>query len=183
VEYRQGIHDATTLDTGEGIMDWHVAFKGNYIAAAEIGDKKPMITISKVGIVKMEKDDGRTKDGLVVHMQGTDRGWVLCKTNAICLAALFGNETDAWVGKRVVLYSTLVQFGKDKVPGIRILGSPDIEATMSIEVKLPKKKARAVTLQKTNGKAEAKSPQAHLIDDAGAAQPPLDDTREPGSEG
>lgn len=121
-------------------MNWKLMFKGDYIAAVEMGDKTPTLTIKGVKLCKLEDDKGRQKDKGIVFFREIDRGWVLCKTNAMCLARMFGDDTNDWTGKRVTLFSTPVQVGKEKQPGIRVKGSPDLSSAMTVEIKLPKKK-------------------------------------------
>jgi len=141
-------------------MDWRLMFKGDYIQAVEFGDSKPTFKISEVRLCKLEGEDGRTKDKGVVFFEGKDRGWVLCKTNAICLAAMFGPDTSTWSGKRVTLYSAMVQVGKSKQPGIRVRGSPDIKESMQVEIKLPRKKPTMVTMQATGEQRNGPAPTA-----------------------
>ena len=133
-------------------MDYRALFKSEYIAAVELGDKTPTMTIASVKLCKLEQEDGRHKDKGIIGFRETDRGWVLNRTNAQCLAAMFGNDTDGWIGKRVTLYSTPVRVGPKTEPGIRVKGSPDITAPMTVEVKLPRKKPQQMTMQPTGGK-------------------------------
>jgi hypothetical protein len=139
-------------------MDIRTVLVGEYIAAVEIGDKRPTVTIDRVekrriASVAMEGEQSKEKDRAVVFFQGKDRGWVLNKTNALSLAAMFGNETEAWKGKRVTLYAELVQAGRKHELGIRVAGSPDLEAPVSFDLVLPRKRPKKVTLEVT-GKAE-----------------------------
>ena len=134
-------------------MDYRSLFKGSYLAAIEFGGRTPTMTIANVKIVALEGEDGKSKDRGVVYFSETDRGLVLCKTNAILIAGMFGNDTDAWVGKRITMHATEVALGRDRVLGIRVKGSPDIAAPVDVTVKLPKKKAAIVRMEKTtNGK-------------------------------
>ncbi len=130
-------------------MDYRAMFKGNYLAAVEFGAHVFTAEIAEVRLVKLEQEDGRTKDKGVVFFKGHDRGWVLCKTNAICVAGMFGTDTTGWVGKRVTLFSASVKLGNEKVPGIRVKGSPDLTTPVEVEVKLPRRKAFKMTLQAT----------------------------------
>lgn len=130
-------------------MNILAAFKGDYIAAVEFGTKTPLITIDHVKVVSLEGEDGKKKDRPVVYFREAPRGWVLCRTTAQALAAMFGVETDGWSGKRVHLRAEEVQVGKEKKPGIRIAGSPDIESPVSFMLALPRRKPRKVTLAKT----------------------------------
>jgi hypothetical protein len=128
------------------------AFKGAYVSAVELGEKAPTLTIDHVKMVELEGEDGKVKPKPVCYFKETDRGWVMCKTTALCVAAMFGNETDAWHGKRVTLFATDVQVGKERKPGIRVRGSPDITAPVSFDLKLPKRRAQRVVLEPTAGK-------------------------------
>lgn len=134
-------------------MDWKLMFKGAYVSAVELGDKTPTLTISDVKIVKLEGEDGTVKDRGVVYFKETDRGWVLCKTNALCLAHMFGPDTDSWKGKHVTLFSMDVQVGREMKPGIRVYGSPDIAGPVEVAIKLPKRKAFTMKMAKTGAQA------------------------------
>ena len=127
-------------------------FKGQYLAAVEFGQRQPTFTVKSIKIVALEGEDGKSKDRGVVYFSETERGLVLCKTNAILIAAMFGPDTDSWVGKRVTLHAQDVQLGRDQVLGVRVKGSPDIKAPVDAVVKLPKKRPVTVRLEVTGGK-------------------------------
>lgn len=127
------------------------AFQGkDYIAGTEFLGKRPgTLTIREVRKTILEEEKGRTKGAPVVFFQEIKRGWVLCKTNASCLAAMFGEETDKWTGKRVTLYAAQVHFGGEKVTGIRIAGSPDIREPVSFTLRLARKKPQRMVMKPT----------------------------------
>jgi hypothetical protein len=127
-------------------------FPSNYLAAIEFGTRQFTAKIDSVRKVKLEGENGEQKDKGVVFFEGHEKGWVLCKTNALCLAAMFGNDTDQWIGKRVTLYSTKVSVGKEMKDGIRVKGSPDLTAPVKATVKMPRKKPFDVTLVPTGAK-------------------------------
>lgn len=129
-------------------------FKGDFIAAVEFDGKQPTLTIDHVKVVDLEGEDGKVKSRPVVYFRETKRGWVLCKTTAQALAAMFGAETDAWTGKTVTLFSDMVQVGRERKPGIRVKGSPTLAKPVTFELRLPRKKPQKVTLVPTGKKAE-----------------------------
>lgn len=139
-------------------MNILAAFKGDYIAAVEFDGKTPTLTIEHVKMLDLEDDKGKTKTRPIVYFRETKRGWVLNKTSAQALAALFTPETDKWTGKRVTLVAEMVQFGKERMLGIRVKGSPDLSAPVKFELRLPRKKPREVTLVPT-GKGAASAPE------------------------
>jgi len=130
-------------------MNWKARFKGDYIAAVEFGERRPTFTIEKVETCKLEQEDGTQKDKGVIRFKETPRGWVFCKTTGFCLAAMFGDDDEKWVGKRVTLHAEPVQVGPKTEPGIRVSGSPDIDKPITVQIKLPKKKAFTVRLVPT----------------------------------
>lgn len=139
-------------------MKWESRFKGDYISAAELGDKRPTLTISRITICRIE-DDKKKKDvdKPVMWFKEIDRGWMYCKTTGHACAAMFGEDDEQWIGKRLTLYADPnVSFGGDQVGGIRIAGSPDIEKPIQVRIKFPKKKAFDVHLVPT--KASTKPP-------------------------
>jgi hypothetical protein len=131
-------------------VDYRTMFKGDNIQAAEFAGKVPTLTIKDVRLVRMEDEKKKTeRDKGVVHFHETDRGWVLNRTNAESLAAMFGPETTVWHGKRVTLRAEMVKFGAEMTPGIRVVGSPDIPKPVHFELKLPRKRPQKMTMQIT----------------------------------
>jgi hypothetical protein len=148
-------------------MDMGLGFLGEYITAAEIVGKTPTLTINKVTLEKVEslkKDDGETgkmKDRIIVYFaEGkSGRGWLLNRTNAESLRALFDSrETNDWLGKRVTLMAQNVRVGPKMEPGIRVKGSPDIAEPITFELRLPRKRPIATTLVPTGKPKQADAP-------------------------
>lgn len=133
-------------------MNYKLFFTGDYLSAVEMrekmGDKPLIVTIANVRKVRLESmapvdGEGGTKkekDRGVVGFKEIDRGWVLNRTNAECLVAMWGAETDAWIGKRVALITTMVRLGGKQELGIRVGGSPDLAQPVTATIKLPRKK-------------------------------------------
>jgi hypothetical protein len=68
------------------------------------------VVVEEVGQDKQEKP--------ILYFKQARQGLVLNRSNADRLAATFGDETDAWGGKRVTLTVEPVRFGGRMVPGI-----------------------------------------------------------------
>jgi hypothetical protein len=75
-----------------------------------------VLTIDRVEIAEMQ--DGNRKPCL--YFQEQDKGLVLNRTNANAIAAIHGDDTDAWSGHRVQLISVPVEFQGKQVDAIRI---------------------------------------------------------------
>ena len=98
------------------------AFPSDYLRAADLRGNNVRVVIDRVEM-KDIGDDVKP----VVFFQNKDKGVVLNKTNANNIAALYGDDTDDWIGKEVVLYPTMVDFQGRSVEAIRIRGLRPVE--------------------------------------------------------
>lgn len=142
-------------------MHYQSMLVGQYLKAATFGvgdvPVQPTYTITDVTLEKLESvmlndtDDkaGKLKTKGIVHFRETELSLVVNRTNAECLAAMFGPETRDWAGKRVTLYAANVKVGGKMDIGIRIKGSPDIDQPITVSVKLPRKKPQPMTMVPT----------------------------------
>lgn len=93
----------------------------SHLKAEELGaDKRVTVTIDSV---KMEQlgDDKKP----VLYFVGKDKGLVLNKTNTNALIDILGSDdSDDWTDKRVVLYTTKVDYQGKRVLAIRIDEAP-----------------------------------------------------------
>lgn len=90
----------------------------DFLKADDIGSNFWTATISKVDMKNF--DDGSRK--LLVLFQEMDKGLVLNKTNADTIGDLYGRNTDAWVGRQVMLFTMPVDYQGKKVNAIRVRG-------------------------------------------------------------
>jgi hypothetical protein len=131
-------------------MTWAGLNPGDYISGAEM-EKPVTMTITGIERVDFEKEDGdgHEKRG-VMSFSETERRFVLNKTNIALLAAMWSTP-DASIGHKVTIGPEQVQFGAETVTGIRVLGSPELEAPLTVMVKLPRRKPLKRTLTPTLG--------------------------------
>jgi hypothetical protein len=144
-------------------MHYKKMLVGDYIAAVELDSRTPTLTIRAIKSEMMEsigkpgdsepaavgKQAPKKKKKWIVFFKEMDRGWVLNRTNILCLAAMFGEDSDGWVGKRVTIYAEMVRVGPKTEPGIRVKGSPDITAPVVAVIELPRKRPTRQTLVNT----------------------------------
>jgi len=128
-------------------LTWDSLNLGDYISAAEFTGQVTM-TIAGIERVDFEKEKGGHEKRGVVSFKETDRRWVTNKTNVQLMRAIWP-EMEGAIGHRITLASEMVAFGAEKVPGIRVVGSPEMTAPINAIVKLPRKKARTVRLVPT----------------------------------
>jgi hypothetical protein len=159
-------------------MDIRSAFTGKYLAAADIpAGREVTVTIEAVSMVDVELEAGGVQSRALVAMRNAKKGWLLNRTNAELISAMFSYETAAWAGKRVTISRAKVKFGRDTVDGIRVIGSPDLDSDRRAEVKLPRKKPQAVVLRRTGASRDATPPtDADRVEEPEYADPGAADT-------
>jgi len=92
-------------------------------------------TIKSYHIEVLETEKGPQKK-VIVSFHETSMEWVCPTVNGVCLRAMFGDDLDDWIGKRVTLYATdkIMQLPSRKgQPAIRVYGSPDITEPVRCE--------------------------------------------------
>lgn len=165
-------------------MNYKEFFRGDYLIAEELGQRTPTLTIRDVRKVRLasagtDDEGGKTeeRDRGVVYFAGKERGWVLNRTNAECLAAMWGAETDRWVGRRVTIYAAQVRLGGKTVLGIRVKGSPDLDRPLVVTIQLPRRRPVKMTMDVTGRPRPVRTDQGEV--------PPEDlpPASEPGEEG
>lgn len=95
-------------------------FDRDYIYAFDLNGKDVTVEISKVVQGELTGSGGRKARKPVAYFKGKEKGLALNSTNCKTIAALYGNDTTAWVGKRITLYPTTTTMGGDTVECIRV---------------------------------------------------------------
>jgi hypothetical protein len=89
------------------------------------------------------------------------KAWIPCPTTFRVMTALFGtNLTRRWVGHLLTIHrDPKVKVGNKVTGGIRVLGSPELQKPMPLEIKAGRAPVYRVTLRPTGrGPAPAPSP-------------------------
>lgn len=146
-------------------LTYDLAFPGRFLKADLLDGRHVTVGIAKVYQEVLEGEKGE-ETKLIIAFMGAKREIVCNKTNALCLKEMFGSKCAEWIGKRITMFPTKVNFGPKKVDAIRIAGSPDIEADIEVSARIGRKQFKT-TLRKTPPKAQAT---ANLdAEDGGAA--------------
>ena len=90
-------------------------FPSEYLKAADLQGRSVAVVIERI-----EMRDVGDDHKPVLFFQGKSKGVVLNKTNSTNIAIAYGDETDEWVGKEVILFEAMVDFQGRSVPAIRI---------------------------------------------------------------
>ena len=92
------------------------AFPSRFLKADDdITEGGVTLAIKNVEIEKVG-DDNKP----VIAFRGIDKRLVCNKTNAKVIAKLYGDDTDDWVGQKITLYATDVEFQGDVMRGLRV---------------------------------------------------------------
>lgn len=96
-------------------------FNSDYIGAWDLPkDRDVTVTIAQVNAANITGAGGKQDPKPVLFFEGKKKGLVCNKTICKVIAELYGPDTDDWVGKRIALYPTTTQFGRETVECIRV---------------------------------------------------------------
>lgn len=120
--------------------DLEKLFPGRFIKASEFGGKAWTVTIADVQPekVKSHVNGGKEETLAVMWITESERNIHLCKTNATCIAAMFGRDYQAWPGHKLTLFPDKDTSGlSDSGFCIRVKGSPEITQRVTAKIKNP----------------------------------------------
>jgi len=100
-------------------MKVSAAFPSKWLKAEDVGDRTIPVTMADV---RQEEVGDDFK--MVLYVEGQTKGLVLNKTNANFIKGLYGDDTDDWIGERVQLYTTIVNFQGKSTNSIRVREAP-----------------------------------------------------------
>ena len=92
------------------------AFPSRFLKAADLNGREHHLRIAGV---EQEEVGTPPKPALVVSFANRSKSWVLNKTNGSLLAAAYGDDTDGWINRDVILFETVVDYRGTSVPAIR----------------------------------------------------------------
>jgi hypothetical protein len=96
-------------------------FPSKYLKAADLQGRNVTVEIKHVELEEVGSD---RETRPVIYFVGKDKGLVLNKTNADVIGAIAGDETDDWVGVKIVLFETMASFQGKPMPAIRCKLAP-----------------------------------------------------------
>lgn len=104
------------------MTDYRSMYDKDYIGAWDLQDKDVTVTITKCISGQLVGNGGRKAKKPIVYMRGTEKGFALNATNGKTIAAMYGNNVEAWAGKRITLYKSTTRNpnGDGEVECIRV---------------------------------------------------------------
>ena len=119
-------------------------FPSKWLAAADLDEQGNTLTIADVTQERIGQGEEQELKW-VVHFREKEKGLVLNKTNATSIASCLGDDTDEWLGCKVVLYPTEVQFSGKMVEAIRVKEKATKAANKVVQSPAPRGKVQPVT--------------------------------------
>lgn len=103
-------------------MHWKALHDSDYLYAHDLQGKEATLTIVRVTGGELTGQGGKKTRKPLVYFKEPKSGKPLAfnKTNCKTVAALYGNDTDDWIGKRIIIYPTKTQFGNEEHDCIRV---------------------------------------------------------------
>lgn len=95
-------------------------FSSEYLHEYDLPAAEVTVEIMSVEATEAQLAGGKKKKAPLVAFKGAEKKLLLNKTNAKAIAALYGNDTAAWPGKKVTLFRSTTEMAGETVACIRI---------------------------------------------------------------
>src|SRR5262249_49607273 len=99
----------------ENAVNFDELYPSKFLRAEDLAGAPLPVTITGVSV---EEIGGEKK--VVMRFAKVERALITNKTNGKTVRKLYGPDTDEWIGKRITLVPTVVDFKGDAVDAIRI---------------------------------------------------------------
>ena len=93
--------------------------ESKYFRASDFS-KEIICTVESVDSCEFKNDDGSAAVKPVLHFQDMPQALVLNKTNFTALSLMFGEDTNDWIGAKVALYPSRVDYKGETMPTIKV---------------------------------------------------------------
>jgi len=101
------------------------SFPSKWIKADDLDGKEFTLKIREVKIEDVG-GPGNEEDKPILYFDGRQKGVVLNKTNAGAISSKYGDDTDGWIGKPVVIYPDQTMFQGKMVACVRLRVPPTV---------------------------------------------------------
>lgn len=100
-------------------MNINEAFPSAFLKAEDLKGRDVTVTISEIEVDYIGKDKSEGKK-VILSFRGKDKKMVCNKTNCKTITKLYGEETDDWIGKSIIIGPREVEFQGDMTWAIRV---------------------------------------------------------------
>ena len=96
------------------------------LKASDLNGREVRVTMSHVERQEFKnRETGGIDRKYVLFFEGKEKGLVLNKINTNTIIDYYGDESDAWAGKQIILYETTAEYQGKRSPAIRIKVNPN----------------------------------------------------------
>lgn len=96
-------------------MKMSQAFPSKYLCAADLLSRNVIVTINNITMERLGNDNKP-----IVYFANKQKGLALNKTNGMVISIVYGDDMDMWIGKKIELFGTQVEFQGKMVDAIRV---------------------------------------------------------------
>lgn len=133
-------------------MKFSDMYHSDRIYAADFKGREVTLTFKKIVMEVLGKGSPSEEELPVWYFDETEKRMPANKTNGVCARALFGDESDDWIGHRITLFPTKDTSGlSDDGLCIRVKGSPELERPLKFKAHVGRD-TKTFTLTPTGGK-------------------------------
>lgn len=107
------------------VSDYRAFFDSKVLRVWHLDGKSKTFTIEKVARLTSSDRSGETKRQPVIRFKNIPLPFALNKTNGATIEQLYGRNPKDWIGKKLTLYPTTTQVGRNTVDCIRCKKPPE----------------------------------------------------------
>lgn len=120
------------------MTDFRTMYDKEHIGAWDLDGREVTVTIESVKAGKLVGQNGKADKKAIIKFVGKEKTFACNITNARIIAGMYGTKVEDWAGKRIAIYPTTTQFGRDTVECIRVRNKvPDGKAAPQSEPREP----------------------------------------------
>jgi len=169
-------------------MSFDQLYPGTYIKAGEFDGKAVTLTITSIKREMLSNGAGGEEGAVIVAFAETEKLFVMNKTNAVSLRAMWGDDSGEWIGHKLTLHPVKDESGlSESGQCIRVKGSPELDKPLTYRAHLGRKTVTQTLVPTAKKGAKGATETALSGDEApadvvGAAKAALDATEVEGKD-
>ncbi len=99
---------------------WREMTESDWLRAFDLQGRDVTVTIEKVVAGEVTGEKGKKSKKPVLYFKGKNKPLAANATNCKTIARMYGNDTNAWLGKAITLYTAMTQKDGEEMPCIRV---------------------------------------------------------------
>lgn len=100
--------------------DYRTMFDSEFLYAFHLQGREHTLKIARVKGGEVTGSGGKKNRKPLMYFDGKHKPLALNKTNCKTIAAMYGTDTDKWIGRLVAIFPTTTSFGNETCDCIRI---------------------------------------------------------------